>query len=82
MPDTPQTNPEAYKHIGERITIAKNQGNTDLVNALLDMWLDHQVMASDCDAEPWGFNPKKWADPKDLAAFKRMPHPGLTRLKR
>jgi hypothetical protein len=82
MPDTPETNPEAYRYIGERITLAKNQGNTDLVNALLDLWIDHRLMASDCDAEPWGFNPKRWADPKDLAAFKRMPHPGLSVLKR
>jgi hypothetical protein len=82
MPDTPQTNPEAYRYIGERITIAKSKGQTDIMDALLDLWLDHQTMASDCDAAPWGFDPNKWADPKDLAAFKRMPHPGLSRLKR
>jgi hypothetical protein len=82
MPDTPETNPEAYRYIGEHILQAKRQGNIRLVDSLLDMWLDHLTMASDCDAAPWGFDPKKWANPKDLAAFNKMSYPGLKRLKR
>ena len=78
----PNIQPEALEYLKMRITSARVQGNMDLVNALLDLWLDHQVMADDFDAEEWGFNPRKWADPKDLAAFKRMPHPGMSRLKR
>lgn len=78
----PTIHKEALEYLKKRITSAKIQGNMDLVNALLDLWLDHQVMADDTDAERWGFNPKKWADARDLAAFKRMPHPGLSVLKR
>jgi hypothetical protein len=78
----PTIHPEAMQYLGERITSAKANGNTDLVNALLDMLLDHQVMADDTDAIAWGFNAKWWADVKDLKAFYRMPHPGLSRLKR
>ncbi len=78
----PTIHKEALEYLKGRIAAAKAQGNMDLVNALLDLWLDHQVMADDTDAQRWGFNPKKWADPRDLAAFKRMPHPGLSVLKR
>lgn len=78
----PTIHSEAMQYLGERITRAKATGNIDLVNALLDMLLDHRMMADETDAVEWGFNPKEWADPKDLAAFKRMPHPGLSRLKR
>jgi hypothetical protein len=78
----PNIQPEALEYLKMRIKSAKDQGNMDLMDALLDLWLDHQVMADDFDAEAWGFNPKRWADPRDLAAFKRLPHPGLSRLKR
>lgn len=78
----PTIHKQALEYIKERIKIARAQGNMNLVDALLDLWLDHQVMADDTDAEAWGFDPKRWARAKDLAAFKRMPHPGLSRLKR
>ena len=78
----PTIHPEAMQYLGQRITSAKAEGNIALVDALLDMLLDHQVMADDTDAAKWGFNPDMWALPTDLLRFKRMPHPTTARLKR
>jgi hypothetical protein len=74
--------PEAARYIGERIVLAKQNNNPDLVDALLDLWIDHQKMADDSDAVAWGINPKLLAAPNDLKRFYKMPHPSLSRLKR
>lgn len=81
MPVTPENSPETYDYIRNSIRVARNQGNMELVDALLDLWTAQQQLAGDYDAKRWGFNPKKWADPTDLAAFNRMPWPGLSRLR-
>jgi len=74
--------PEALRYVGERISLARANGNTDLMDALLDLLLDHQSMADDSDAAGWGINPKLWAQPTDLKRFYKMPQPSQARLKR
>lgn len=73
--------PEAARYIGERILLARKNNNPDLVDALLDLWIDHRKMADDSDAVEWGINPKLWAAPSDLKSFYRMPHPSMSRLR-
>jgi len=73
--------PDAFRFLGTRIKLARENGNHQLVDALLDLWIEHSTLATDWDAVQWGIDPKMWADPRDIAAFRRMGHPGTSRLK-
>lgn len=50
--------PEAYKRLAKKIS--ENRNNPLVVDQCLELWLDYLFLATEWDAEQWGFKPDKW----------------------
>jgi hypothetical protein len=49
--------PGVFKTLGLHIKAAKDRR---LQDSLLDMWLEYRDLATEWDADQWGFNPDRW----------------------
>lgn len=62
--------PEAFERLARHIAGA--EGNRLLQDGLLDIWLEYRDLATEWDADKWGFNPDRWMR-QERARMGQMP---------
>jgi hypothetical protein len=58
------------EYLTDKLVWAK--GNLPVQDSLLDVWLDGRDMATEWDAEQWGFSPSGWMRKERLEMRKRQ----------
>ncbi len=70
--------PDAFARLAVQLTSAKDP---DVIDELLDQWLEMRDLATDHDAENWGFDTEKWMT-KERAEMCKRAMPSYSQVKK
>jgi len=56
----------AFRGLTRKLKRAVKEGNSQLVDQLLDHWVDIRDRATEYDAAKWGFDPEHWMAPERM----------------
>lgn len=61
--------PDAFARLAERI---RRTENMSVIDSLLDQWLVYKNLATDWDAQQWGFDSQRWMRKERAELAKRV----------